>query len=48
MISEFEKALDFDSDTFKDMKQDMDFILQEIDRHNAGKRCCRGFHDIED
>lgn len=30
MVNEFEKALDFDSDTFEDMKQDMNFILQRL------------------
>lgn len=30
MVSEFEKALDFDSDTFGDMKHDMNFILQRL------------------
>ena len=30
MISEYEKVLDFDSDTFEDMKQDMNFILQRL------------------
>lgn len=30
MVSEFEKALDFDSDTFEDMKHDMNFILQRL------------------
>lgn len=30
MISEYEKALDFDSDTFEDMKRDMNFILQRL------------------
>lgn len=30
MINEFEKALDFDSNTFEDMKHDMNFILQRL------------------
>lgn len=30
MVSEFEKILDFDSDTFEDMKRDMNFILQRL------------------
>lgn len=30
MISEYEKALDFDSDTFENMKRDMNFILQRL------------------
>lgn len=30
MVNEFEKALDFDSDTFEDMKKDMNFILQRL------------------
>ncbi len=30
MVNEFEKVLDFDSDTFEDMKRDMNFILQRL------------------
>lgn len=30
MEKEFEKKLDFDSDTFEDMKQDMNFVLQRL------------------
>lgn len=30
MGNEFEKRLDFDSDTFEDMKQDMNFVLQRL------------------
>lgn len=30
MDKEFEKKLDFDSDTFEDMKQDMNFVLQRL------------------
>lgn len=30
MVSEFEKALDFDSDIFEEMKHDMNFILQRL------------------
>lgn len=30
MDSEFEKKLDFDSDTFEDMKRDMTFVLQRL------------------
>ena len=29
-IEEFEKRLDFDSDTFEDMKHDMNFVLQRL------------------
>lgn len=30
MSSEFEKILDFDSDTFEEMKRDMNFVLQRL------------------
>lgn len=30
MVTQYEKAIDFDSDTFGDMKQDMNFILQRL------------------
>ena len=30
MDNEFDKRLDFDSDTFEDMKQDMNFVLQRL------------------
>lgn len=30
MIEEFEKRLDFDSDTFEEMKKDMNFVLQRL------------------
>lgn len=30
MSGEFEKRLDFDSDTFKEMKRDMNFVLQRL------------------
>lgn len=30
MVTKYEKAIDFDSDTFGDMKQDMNFILQRL------------------
>lgn len=30
MSGEFEKKLDFDSDTFKEMKRDMNFVLQRL------------------
>ncbi len=30
MNEAFEKKLDFDSDTFKDMKKDMNFVLQHL------------------
>lgn len=30
MSKEFEKQLDFDSDTFEDMKRDMNFVLQRL------------------
>lgn len=30
MDNEFEKKLDFDSDTFEDMKRDMTFVLQRL------------------
>lgn len=30
MDKEFEKRLDFDSDTFEEMKRDMNFVLQRL------------------
>ena len=30
MSDEFEKKLDFDSDTFEEMKKDMNFVLQRL------------------
>jgi len=32
MSEEFEKRLDFDSDTFAEMKMDMNFVLQRLRR----------------
>ena len=39
MSEDFEKRLDFDSDTFEEMKKDMNFVLQ---------RLIGNMHDIED
>ncbi len=30
MSEDFEKRLDFDSDTFEEMKRDMNFVLQRL------------------
>ena len=41
MSDEFEKKLDFDSDTFEEMKKDMNFVLQRLIGNKIGRASCR-------
>lgn len=42
MNEDFEKRLDFDSDTFEEMKKRYEFCSPALDRQYAGERHQRG------